>query len=321
VDEPALRILSRVESIFEFASECIRERTSLTERVHQLATGESLSYDEIYGQKNEWHLLTPIDVPGAPERVLVSGTGLTHLGSAKDRQAMHAVAGAVADKPVTDSMRMFQSGLAGGRPSPGEIGVAPEWFYKGDGSMLQPPFASLTVPSHAEDGGEEAEIAGVYIIDAQGVPFRIGMCAGNEFSDHEFERRNYLYLAASKLRQCSIGPELVIDDNFAAVKGEVRLERDGQRLWGKAIETGEENMSHTLANLEHHHFKFAGHRRPGHVHVHFFGAHSLSFGEGIKLNSGDWMQVRFEGYGRALRNPIQVEPKEQDLLIRVQPLS
>jgi hypothetical protein len=319
VDEPALRLLARVESIFELASECIRDHASVTERVHQLATGESLSYDEVYGQKSDWHLLTPIDVPDAPERVLVSGTGLTHLGSAKDRQAMHAQA--AADKPVTDSMRMFQSGVAGGRPNAGEIGVAQEWFYKGDGSMLQPPFAPLTVPAHSEDGGEEAEIAGIYIIDAEGMPFRIGMCAGNEFSDHEFERRNYLYLAASKLRQCSIGPELVVAGDFAAVKGDVSLAREGQQLWHKAIETGEENMSHTLANLEHHHFKFAGHRRPNHVHVHFFGAHSLSFGEGIKLKSGDWMQVSFEGYGRALRNQIQIEPKEQDRLIRVQPLS
>jgi hypothetical protein len=320
VDEPHLRILSRVESVFELASDCIRDRASLSERVHQLATGESLSYDEVYGQKSGWHLLAPIDVPGAPERVLVSGTGLTHLGSAKDRQTMHAQAAAAADKPVTDSMRMFQSGLAGGRPNPGDIGIAPEWFYKGDGSMLQPPFAPLTVPSHAEDGGEEAEIAGIYIIDAGGAPLRIGMCAGNEFSDHEFERRNYLYLAGSKLRQCSIGPELVVAGDFAAVKGEVSLERNLQQLWHKAIETGEENMSHTLANLEHHHFKFAGHRRPGHVHVHFFGAHSLSFGEGVKLNSGDWMQVRFEGYGRALRNPIRIEPKQQDRLIRVERL-
>jgi hypothetical protein len=320
VDEPHLRILRRVESIFELASECIRDRAPLSERVDQLASGESLSYEDVYGQKGTWNLLTPIDVPGAPERVLVSGTGLTHLGSAKDRQAMHARAAAAVDKPVTDSMRMFQSGLAGGRPKPGEIGVAPEWFYKGDGSILQPPFGPLTVPSHAEDGGEEAEIAGIYIIDAHGAPFRIGMCVGNEFSDHEFERRNYLYLAASKLRTCSIGPELVVAGDFSDVKGEVSLERDGQQIWHKAIETGEDNMSHSLANLEHHHFKFAGHRRPGHVHVHFFGAHSLSFGEGIKMDSGDWMMVRFEGYGRALRNPIQIEPRERDRLIQVQPL-
>ncbi len=320
VDEPALECLARVHSVYELASECIRDNTSLSERVQQLVTGESLSYDDVYGQKSEWHLLPPIDIPGAPERVLVSGTGLTHLGSAKDRQAMHEQS-ATSAKPMTDSMRMFESGIAGGRPKEGEIGAAPEWFYKGNGTLLQRPFAPLTVPSHAEDGGEEAEIAGVYLVDSQGVPRRIGMCAGNEFSDHQFERRNYLNLAGSKLRQCSIGPELLVGGDFRAVKGEVSVERDGKTLWHRAIETGEENMSHSLANLEHHHFKFEGHRIPDHVHVHFFGAHSLSFGEGLVLENDDWMQVSFEGYGRALRNPIRFEAKQDNRLIRVQNLS
>jgi hypothetical protein len=321
VDEPYLRVLDGVHSVYDLATECIRENAVLSDRARQLASGESLSYDDIYAQKSEWQLLPPIDVPGSPERVLVSGTGLTHLGSAKDRHAMHEQPAMAADKPVTDSMRMFQSGVAGGRPKDGEIGIAPEWFYKGNGSMLQAPFAPLTVPSHAEDGGEEAEIAGIYIVDSHGAPHRIGMCAGNEFSDHQLERRNYLYLAASKLRQCSIGPELVVGGNFHSVRGEVSIMRNGNQLWHKSIETGEENMSHTLANLEHHHFKFAGHRTPGHVHVHFFGAHSLSFGEGLTIRSGDWMQVRFEGYGRALCNPIQIEEKELNRLVRVQPLS
>ena len=61
-------------------------------------------------------------------------------------------------------------------------------------------------------------------------------------------------------------------------------------VWKKHIESGEDNMAHSLANLEHHHFKFPGHRIPGGVHVHFFGAHLLSFGEGIALKDGDWMQ-------------------------------
>ena len=321
VDEPRLRVLASVQSVYELASECIRDRALLSERAQQLATGESLTYDDVYNQESEWHLLPPIDIPGAPERVLVSGTGLTHLGSAKDRQAMHEQAAIVADKPLTDSMRMFQSGVAGGRPKDGEIGIAPEWFYKGNGSILQAPFASLTVPAHGEDGGEEAELAGIYVIDSQGTPHRIGMCAGNEFSDHQFERRNYLYLAASKLRHCSLGPELVIDGGFHAVQGEVSIDRKGKQLWQKAIETGEQNMSHSLANLEHHHFKFEAHRVPGHIHLHFFGAHSLSFGEGLVLESGDWMQVRFEGYGRALRNPIHIEEKDQTRLIRVQTMS
>jgi hypothetical protein len=243
---------------------------------------------------------------------------LTHLGSAKDRAAMHAKAEATV--PISDSMRMFESGLAGGRPREGEIGASPEWFYKGNGTVLQAPFAPLTVPAYAEDGGEEAEMAGVYLVADDGTPHRIGFCVGNEFSDHQYERRNYLHLAASKLRACSIGPELAIGAVFGAVAGEVRIERGGAMLWSKAIETGEENMAHSLANLEHHHFKFAGNRIPGQVHVHFFGAHSLSFGEGIALEEGDWMQVRFDGFGRALRNPLRVEAKDQNKPIRVKAL-
>jgi hypothetical protein len=309
-----------VATVFELASVCIRENTSLSRRAREYATDGLLLYDDVYSGRGEWHILPPIDVPGAPERLLVSGTGLTHLGSAKDRQAMHLQTAADASKPMTDSMRMFESGIAGGRPAEGAIGAAPEWFYKGNGSMLQPPFSPLTVPAHAEDGGEEAEIAGIYVLSGTGVPHRIGMCAGNEFSDHMFERRNYLNLAASKLRQCSIGPELVVDADFRAVTGEVSIERDGITLWQKGIETGEENMAHSLANLEHHHFKFEGHRTPGQVHVHFFGAHSLSAGEGISLRDGDWMQIRFEGYGRALRNPLRIEDKKRDRPIRVSPL-
>jgi hypothetical protein len=319
VREPELRCLDGIESVFALAWECARDGASLSRRSAERATGEALSYDSVYAQRSEWRLLAPIDLADAPERLLISGTGLTHLGSAKDRQAMHEQR-ATADKPLTDSMRMFQSGIEGGRPKDGEIGVAPEWFYKGNGSMLHAPFAALTVPAYAEDGGEEAEIAGIYLIDSQGVPWRVGMCAANEFSDHEFERSNYLNLAGSKLRQCSIGPELVVGGDFGAIRGEVCIERDGNRVWHKAIETGEENMSHSLANLEHHHFKYEAHRRAGHVHVHFFGAHSLSFGEGIRLESGDVMQVRFDGFGRPLRNVLQVESEQNNRLVRVRSL-
>jgi hypothetical protein len=319
VAESRLLCITGFGSLYELGSACIREGASLSRRAQALATGESLLYDDVYSAEGEWRLLSPIDVPGAPERVLVSGTGLTHLGSAKDRQAMHAQGSAT--KPMTDSMRMFELGVTEGRPEKGEIGAAPEWFYKGHGDTLQRPFAPLTVPAHAEDGGEEAEIAGIYLIADDGTPHRIGMCAGNEFSDHRFERRNYLNLAGSKLRQCSIGPELVVGAEFRSVTGEVCIERDGAAFWQKPIETGEENMSHSVANLEHHHFKFAGHRVPGSVHVHFFGAHSLSFGEGIELKDGDWMQVKFEGFGRALRNPIDIEDKKLDRLVRAEPLA
>jgi hypothetical protein len=163
------------------------------------------------------------------------------------------------------------------------------------------------VPPYAEDGGEEPELAAVYLIDGEGVPRRLGITIGNEFSDHRLEKRNYLYLASSKLRNCAIGPELVIDPAFDSVQGEVAIERQGSLLWTRSIHTGDAAMSHSLVNIEHHHFKHEAHRRPGDLHVHFLGAAAFSFGEGVELRNGDIMQVHFAGYGRPLRNPIRID--------------
>ena len=159
------------------------------------------------------------------------------------------------------------------------IGAQPEWFYKGNGYILRGHNDTLHVPPYADDGGDEAEIAGCYVIDWSGAPRRVGLAMGNEFSDHVMERKNYLYLAPSKLRQCAIGPELVIDPEFQNIKGIARIERDGQEIWRKELATGEDNMCHSLANMEHHHFKYSAHRQPGDTHVHFFGAGAFSFGQ------------------------------------------
>jgi hypothetical protein len=220
---------------------------------------------------------------------------------------MHIAATAHEEAQMTDSMRMFEWGRQRGRPSHDEIGIAPEWFYKGDGSIVQAPFGPLPIPGHAEDGGEEAEMATIYLVADDGIPWRIGMAAGNEFSDHVFERRNYLNLAGSKLRMCSIGPELVVDGRFDDVPGTVKIVRNGQSIWEKQVRTGELNMCHSLANLEHHHFKFAAHRQPGMVHIHFMGADCLSFGENVRLQSGDITEIQFAGFGRPLRNTVTTE--------------
>src|SRR5262249_50414176 len=153
-------------------------------------SGDLLDYDEVYAGQSPWRILPAVDHPVEPARCMVSGTGLSHTASARNRQAMHAQ-----NQQLTDSMRMFQWGLEGGRPGPGESGVSREWFYKGAGSALRAHGEPLEVPPYAEDGGEEPEVAGVYLIDAAGRPRRIGMAVGNEFSDHLFEKRNYLYLA------------------------------------------------------------------------------------------------------------------------------
>jgi hypothetical protein len=308
VDEPNLRCLDNCPSTYDLVQRCLGDNAPMEQHVRAMANGEALSYDDVYSGRSRWRLLTPIHVPGEPSRLLISGTGLTHIGSARQRQAMHvADPSEKSDEPVTDSMRMFQWGIEQGRPPEGTVGIAPEWFYKGSGSDLRAHNAALEIPGHAEDGGEEAELAGVYIIDAHGQPYRIGIAQGNEFSDHKFERRNYLNLAGSKLRTCSLGPELVVGAPFNDVPGKVAVFRAGDILWQREIATGEQNMCHSLANLEHHHFKFAGHRQPGSVHVHFFGADALSFGEGIVLADGDVLQVSFKGFGRPLRNPVHVD--------------
>jgi hypothetical protein len=251
----------------------------------------------------ERRVLSPIDHKDSAH-LQVTGTGLTHLGSAEGRDKMHKNL-ADADT-LTDSMRMFKMGLEGGKPKGAASGVQPEWFYKGDGSTIAAPGGDLVSPSFALDGGEEPEIVGVYVISPEGVPVRVGFSLGNEFSDHVTERQNYLYLAHSKLRASSFGPELLIGDLPADVQGVSRIRRGKETLWEKPFISGEQNMSHTIANLEAHHFKYELFCRPGDVHVHFFGTATLSFSDVIKPAKGDVFEIEAEPFGLPLRNRLTI---------------
>jgi len=173
---------------------------------------------------------------------------------------------------------------------------------------------ALNVPPYGNDGGEEPEIAGIYIIDKNGIPYRIGFSTGNEFSDHIMEKKNYLYLAPSKLRECAIGPELIIDADFASFTGKVSVIRNHELLWQSVINSGSQNMAHNLQNLEYHHFKYDSHRVPYQAHVHFFGADAFSFGSQLLLQDGDIMSVRWEKMGRALLNPLKISTQPEALI-------
>ena len=255
----------------------------------------------------EGRVLAPIDHPD-PAHLILTGTGLTHLGSAEGRDKMHKAA--QAGEQLTDSMRMFLMGVEGGKPEGGAVGAQPEWFYKGDGSHVVGHGAALTSPAFAQDGGEEPEIAGVYIIGPDGTPHRLGFCLANEFSDHVIERGNYLWLAHSKLRQAALGPELLTGELPADVRGASRILRDGETIWEKPFLSGEANMSHTLANLEHHHFKYDLFRRPGDVHVHFFGTATLSFSDGFQTKVGDTFEIEAAPFLYPARNTLaQAEDK------------
>lgn len=252
----------------------------------------------------EGRLLLPLDHP-EPSRMVLAITGLTHLGSATSRDAMHAKLQA---DDLTDSMKMFKWGMEGGKPAPGARGIQPEWAYKGDGSWAVAPGQPIVSPGFAEDGGEEAEIVGLYVIGDGGEVLRVGHALGNEFSDHALERRNYLYLAHSKLRPSSYGPELLVGDLPSAVRGTVRILRGGATAWSAEFFSGEANMCHSLGNLEQHHFKYAPFRRPGDVHVYYVGASALSCSDGFALQEGDVMEVTCPGFGRPLVNPLSIEP-------------
>jgi hypothetical protein len=291
-------VIPGIDSVRALASEAIAARQTLAEAVE--ARGQGMPID-IRAEHDAGRLLSPIDHED-PAHLLMTGTGLTHLGSAEGRDQMHRQAAAAANQ--TDSMRMFIEGLAGGKPAPGEVGQQPEWFYKGDGSQLAAPGSPLQMPSFAKDGGEEPELAGIYLIGPGGTPYRLGVCLANEFSDHVTERHNYLWLAHSKLRQAAIGPELLVGTPPDNVEGVSRICRGGKVLWEKPFLTGEANMSHSLANLEAHHFKYPQFRRPGDIHVHFFGTATLSFSDGIQTQPGDVFEIEASPFALPLRNPL-----------------
>ena len=173
-------------------------------------------------------------------------------------------------------------------------------------ACLVAPGAPLPAPDFALDAGEEPEIAGIYLINAQGMPVRLGYALGNEFSDHVTERENYLWLAHSKLRPAAIGPELLLGELPAQVSGTSRILRDGRVIWEKPFVSGEDNMSHSLANLEYHHFKYAAFRASGDVHVHFFGTGTLSFGDGVRTQPGDVFEISAAPFSLPLRNAVAV---------------
>jgi len=294
----AARYLEGCTTVRELARHAIAGGATLADAARSLATGAAV---DITAEFAAGRLLAPIDHEDSAH-LLMTGTGLTHLGSAEGRDKMHREAAAMEGQ--TDSMRMFLEGYRGGKPAPGEVGQQPEWFYKGDGSQLIGPTEAFAMPEFAQDGGEEPELAGIYLIDEAGNPCRLGFAIANEFSDHVTERHNYLWLAHSKLRQAALGPELLIGPPPASIEGTSRILRDGKVIWERPFLSGEANMSHSFANLEHHHFKYDLFRRPGDIHVHFFGTATLSFSDGVTTQEGDVFEITAAPFALPVRNAL-----------------
>ncbi len=297
-------LVPRVATVYDLAWEAIGSGLSLADAVARRGRGEPIDPEEALASGL---VRAPVSHPD-PAHTIVSVTGLTHLGSAESRDRMHRD---LADtEKLTDTMRMFKAGLAGGKPNAGQRGVQPEWLWKGNGHSIVAPEQPIPSPDFALDHGEEPEIVGVYLIGPDRLPYRLGITLGNEFSDHVTERENALDLSHSMLRPCALGPELLVGELPADIRGMSRIRRNGEVAWEKPFLSGEENMCHSIANLEAHLFKNALFRQPGDLHLYFLGTATLSFGDGFKTQEGDVLELEAPPFRLPLRNPLQITRAE-----------
>jgi hypothetical protein len=88
-----------VATTHELAQAAIAAGASLADTAHARGLGRQISRDAIIAENR---VLAPIDHPD-PAHVFVTGTGLTHLGSASTRDAMHKTEADATEAPPTDS--------------------------------------------------------------------------------------------------------------------------------------------------------------------------------------------------------------------------
>ena len=303
VEGEKIHPLLGTSTLYELMQKADTEGTDFTVLLNKLKKTSAEPYKKIV---LEQRLLPPFFHPD-PYHTWITGTGLTHLGSASSRDSMHQAERSDENVNQSDSMKMFDMGVENGRMQGDQPASQPEWFYKGNGLCSASPGQVISQPAFALDGGEEPELAALYYIDQTGNPKRIGFALGNEFSDHRMEKINYLYLAHSKLRQCSYGPEVLVGELPEQITGKSKIWRKQQLIWEKEFLTGEAHMSHNLANLEYHHFKYDLFRQPGDVHVHFLGTSVLSFSDQIVTQDGDVFEISADCFSHPLINPLQIE--------------
>ena len=85
IENGQLHALSEPLNIYQLASKAIAEKETLAALVQSLK-GDQLDYETLINQND---IRSPIHHKDAAH-LLVSGTGLTHLGSADTRNAMHS---------------------------------------------------------------------------------------------------------------------------------------------------------------------------------------------------------------------------------------
>lgn len=268
VNDGELHLLSTYRTVYAFALAALDMGHRLRDLLSADLSGIMLDYDEVYGMRSSWEFLPSFDHPNTLSACVVSGS-------------------------------------ENGAPGAGDQPAFPPWFFKGNGMHLRGHGEPLRIPSFAAGGSVQPEVASLYVIDREGKPRRVGLSTGNQFSDPALAEQDARMLGHSKLRNCSLGPELVLDAQFSDISGSVKVERGGQELWSSAVGTGEAHAVFPLSELERRLFQYETHRIPGDTHVHFLGGSVSSHSAGVELQNGDEIVVEFAGFGRALRNPVE----------------
>lgn len=164
------------------------------------------------------------------------------------------------------------------------------WEYQGSGESLTAHGEALPVSS-AHSAVRAPDLASVYVIGGDGIPRRVGVSAGIGG------------VGIGGARSSALGPELVLEPDLSRLKGSARFMRAGSEAWSGAAQW--EGAAESLEAVEAEHFRRAGHRTPGDVHVHFFGA-KLG-GRCASVENGDEIAVQWDALGAELRAVIEKE--------------
>ena len=238
--------------------------------------------------------------------MIVTGTGLTHLGSAEGRDKMHKD---LADpSKLTHSMRMFKMGVS---RAAGRVRAKPARSLNGfiRATVHPSQLQRETCPARRlrSTAAKSQRSSGVYLIDDSGLLVCVGFVLGNEFSDHVTERHNYLWLAHSKLRPQALagasgrrsarGHQRHVPSSGAACK----------LVWEKPVSvrrTEHGPLDHQSRGAPLQVWLVSPTRRrprPFLRHSH------RSFSDGVKTQKGDVFEIECDTFGLPLRNRLSTE--------------
>lgn len=290
------RVLRGTADLRTLALEAILADRSLTDLIGERTTDTVVDLEAALENNR---VLVPVDHPD-PAHLLVSGSGLSH----KSWLACEPDHGSD-ESAWPPHYKILMLGQRGGKPPTGTFGSQPEWFYKGTGDILVPPGGAIPHPDWGHGIGEEAEIAGIYIVGPDRKPFCIGYTLGNEFSDELMFFANVYHTAHSKRRHVSLGPEVLMGPLPQDIEARISLQRAGAVQWQADFRTGEFNMLHSIANIEAHYFKYRHWFVPGDVHVLFYGNSVMSTAQGEVIEDGDIFRLDCALFGLPLVNVIE----------------